>query len=175
MRPLRHVQAFMPLDPPGRPVFGCIEAHLLRLGRASRPSGCCYGSLGRKNASHSLLASKIELPESLKFHVQLPCCHPVRPFGPRPSRRLLNFHPRSLGRRAAAPAKAAAPLPGPSWAQAKAGAWHMELTCWCYGVTQGFGNEPGDFLQGTHKGWFIGPIPSFPAENQKVDGQPLKQ
>ena len=34
-------------------------------------------------------------------------------------------------------------------------------------MTQGFGNEPGDSLNGNHRGWFIGVIPSFPAEDQQ--------
>ena len=29
------------------------------------------------------------------------------------------------------------------------------------------GNEPGEYLKGHHKGWFIGVISSFPPEHQK--------
>ena len=35
-------------------------------------------------------------------------------------------------------------------------------------MTQGFGYElEGDSLKGNHTGWFVGVIPSFPAENQQ--------
>ena len=30
------------------------------------------------------------------------------------------------------------------------------------------GNEPGDSLKGSRKGWFIGVIPSFPTEHQQA-------
>ena len=42
---------------------------------------------------------------------------------------------------------------------------------WAGGLTQGVGNEPWDSLKGSHRGWFMGGIPSFPAESQLQKGQ----